>query len=73
MKMAGKLTGLICRRLRHEQPDWTRSQLATALSRSVAWVKKWLKRLEAGSDHDPDRCYYPGHVALKHPRPHYIH
>jgi transposase InsO family protein len=40
------------RDLRAEHPDWSLSQLATALSRSLAWIKKWLKRL-AATPHDP--------------------
>src|SRR5947209_8525861 len=31
-------------RLLHLHPHWTQQQLADALGRSLAWVKKWLKR-----------------------------
>ena len=41
------------KRLRKEQPHWTRSQLATALSRSLAWVKKWLKRIKTSPEDNP--------------------
>src|SRR5579859_4504871 len=33
------------RRLHLLHPDWSRPRLAQALSRSLSWVKKWLKRL----------------------------
>jgi len=37
--------------LAQQHPDWTRQELATALNKSLGWVKKWLKRLrEAASD-----------------------
>jgi len=28
-----------------DHPEWSKSQLAEALGRSKAWVKKWLKRI----------------------------
>ena len=30
--------------LKKQNPEWTQKKLATALSRSLSWVKKWLKR-----------------------------
>ncbi len=42
------------KRLRKEQPAWTRQQLATALSRSLAWVKKWLKRIKTSPEDEDD-------------------
>lgn len=33
------------RRLLVMRPDWTRQDLADATGRSLAWVKKWIKRL----------------------------
>jgi hypothetical protein len=31
--------------LAQRYPTWTQPDLATALGKSLAWVKKWLKRL----------------------------
>jgi hypothetical protein len=28
-----------------QHPDWTQPKLAQALGRSLAWVKKWLRRI----------------------------
>ncbi len=37
--------------LSRQHPQWTHTQLATCLGRSVSWVKKWLRRLrEAPAD-----------------------
>jgi hypothetical protein len=35
------------RHLLRQQPEWTKREYAEALGRSVAWVKKWIKRLRA--------------------------
>jgi len=35
------------RRLMHTQPRWTQRDYADAIGRSMAWVKKWTKRLRA--------------------------
>jgi transposase InsO family protein len=41
------------RLLKLEHPDWTHSQLAIALSRSLSWIKKWLKRLSLAAPTEP--------------------
>jgi hypothetical protein len=41
------------RRLRQTHPQWTQHDLATHLGRSLAWVKKWVRRLEAAPPDDP--------------------
>jgi hypothetical protein len=33
-------------------PEWTHQELATHLGRSVAWVKKWTRRLRAAPPQD---------------------
>jgi hypothetical protein len=33
-------------------PDWTRTELATHLGRSLSWVKKWTQRLRAAPPND---------------------
>jgi len=33
-----------------EHPEWSRTMLAQALRRSVAWVKKWRKRIRQAGD-----------------------
>ena len=38
------------------RPDWTRQDLADALGRSLSWVKKWVKRLQAASADDDRAC-----------------
>jgi hypothetical protein len=38
------------RTLKIKNPTWTLSQLAQACARSVAWVKKWLKRFKAATE-----------------------
>src|SRR3712207_6177913 len=38
------------RELRHAHPDWSHRQCAAELGRSLAWVKKWTRRLR---DADP--------------------
>ncbi len=35
------------RRLMQTQPQWTQRDYAQSIGRSVAWVKKWIKRLRA--------------------------
>lgn len=35
------------RHLRQTQPHWSQAQLAHEIGRSTAWVKKWVKRLQA--------------------------
>jgi hypothetical protein len=30
-----------------DHPEWSKNQLAEAVGRSKAWVKKWLKRLRS--------------------------
>jgi hypothetical protein len=42
-----------------QHPDWTHQELATALSQSLGWVKKWLKRLREAA---------PGDVMALHAR-----
>jgi transposase InsO family protein len=49
MEAEWELDRLRLYQLRGAHPDWTLAQLATALGRSLSWVKKWLKRFrEAG-------------------------
>ncbi len=40
------------RLLKFGHPDWTNSQFAAALSRSLSWVKKWLARLKQAPSSD---------------------
>jgi hypothetical protein len=40
------------RRLMQTQPRWTQRDYAEAIGRSVAWVKKWMKRLRAAPADD---------------------
>ncbi len=40
------------RRLMQAQPQWTHQDYADAIGRSVAWVKKWTKRLRAAPADD---------------------
>ena len=40
------------RRLMQTQPMWTQRAYADAIGRSVAWVKKWTKRLRAAPTDD---------------------
>ncbi len=37
------------RTLLRTQPQWTQRDYAETIGRSVAWVKKWRKRLRAGN------------------------
>lgn len=30
-----------------DHPEWSKRQLAEAIGRSKAWVKKWLKRIRS--------------------------
>ncbi len=41
------------RALLQTHPDWTQSQLAQHLGRSVSWVKQWRRRLRAAAPDDP--------------------
>jgi hypothetical protein len=45
--------------LAQRHPSWTRQELATTLGKSLAWVKKWLKRLREAE---------PGDVMALHAR-----
>ncbi len=38
--------------LAQQHPTWTHQELATALSKSLGWVKKWLKRLREAAPTD---------------------
>jgi hypothetical protein len=38
--------------LAQQHPDWTHQELATALNKSLGWVKKWLKRLRQAKPDD---------------------
>jgi hypothetical protein len=38
--------------LAQQYPNWTQPDLATALGKSLAWVKKWLKRLREAAPTD---------------------
>ena len=38
--------------LAQQHPNWTQHELATALGKSVSWVKKWLKRLREAQPTD---------------------
>lgn len=40
------------RQLLRTHPEWTQTELAASLGRSVAWVKKWVKRLRAAPPDD---------------------
>ena len=40
------------RRLMQTQPTWTQQDYAQSIGRSVAWVKKWTKRLRAAPPDD---------------------
>jgi hypothetical protein len=62
------------RRLHAERPDWSKSQLAQALSRSPSWVKKWLKRFKLAAaephpDPDPKKVLYSRASVRKNPLP----
>lgn len=41
------------RALLRTHPDWTHSQLAQDIGRSVSWVKKWRQRLRVAPPNDP--------------------
>jgi len=45
--------------LAQQHPSWTHQELARALGKSLAWVKKWLKRLHEAA---------PGDVMALHAR-----
>jgi hypothetical protein len=59
------------RRQQHEHPEWSRSQLAQSLQRSLSWVKKWLKRLREAPTTDPNslfsRSSRPNHTRTASP------
>ena len=38
--------------LLHAHPTWTQQEVAVAVGRSVAWVKKWVPRLRAAAPDD---------------------
>jgi hypothetical protein len=38
--------------LAQQHPDWTQPELARYLSKSVDWVKKWLKRFRQADPND---------------------
>jgi transposase InsO family protein len=40
------------RQLLRTHPEWTQREMAASLGRSVAWVKKWVKRLRAAPPDD---------------------
>jgi hypothetical protein len=56
--------GATIRSLAREHPDWTQQDRASALGRSVSWIKKWLKRFQ---DAPPDDL----HVLLSRSRAHH--
>lgn len=56
----------LVRHLRQQQPQWTNQQLADVTGRSVAWVKKWKKRLAETPAND-DRSLYSRSRARQHP------
>jgi hypothetical protein len=56
------------RRLRQTHPDWTQRELAAHLGRSVAWIKKWTKRLRAAPPDDMSVLRSRSR-ARKHPPP----
>ena len=56
------------RRLMQTQPTWTQHDYAQSIGRSVAWVKKWTKRLWAAPP--DDLAVLRSHSwARKHPPP----
>jgi transposase InsO family protein len=55
------------RSLHHKRPDWTLQDLADAIGRSRAWVKKWLKRLR-GAPPD-DQQVLASHSCARHTPP----
>jgi hypothetical protein len=55
-------------RLSREHPEWTKSQFAEWLNRSLSWVKKWLGRFkETPPEHYPEVFFSRSH-APKNPR-----
>lgn len=38
------------------RPEWARQDLADAIGRSLSWVKKWVKRLQAARADDDSVC-----------------
>lgn len=56
------------RTLRSQQPDWTHRELAEATSRSLGWVKKWVKRLEAAAPDDDQVLWGYSRVRRTTPR-----
>ncbi len=43
--------------LARQHPDWTQTELATAIGRSRSWVTKWLARLNAAAPEDLSVLY----------------
>jgi transposase InsO family protein len=56
------------RHLMRVRPDWTQQELATAVGRSVAWVKKWARRLRAAPPDDTSVLWSRSR-ARQHPPP----
>ncbi len=56
------------RNLLSTQPDWTLQELAEGVGRSLGWVKKWKKRLQAASPQD-EHVLQSQSRARKHPPP----
>src|SRR5262245_43981470 len=62
------------RALAARQPGYSKAQLAQALSRSVTWVKKWLKRFKQATADDqtvlwglPRQPHHPRRPKPPHP------
>ncbi len=56
------------RRLMQTQPTWTQRDYAESIGRSLAWVKKWTKRLRAAPPDDVTVLHSQS-CARKHPPP----
>jgi len=50
-----------------QHPDWTQPQLAHALGRSLAWVKKWRRRIRlARARGEPRAEVLQGYSCARH-------
>ena len=45
MEVQWQVDRAMLRRLMQTQPGWTQHNYAESIGRSVAWMKKWMKRL----------------------------
>jgi hypothetical protein len=52
MEVQWQADRVMLRRLMQTQPTWTHQDYAEAIGRSLAWVKKWTKRLRAAPPDD---------------------